>query len=70
MKLAVTLTMPWPLPCRGSLPLRLALVLPPSQCRFSWRQALVVLATALAVVLSVELAAPRPCVRGGGRGAV
>ena len=35
MKLAVTLTMPWPLPCRGSLLLRLALVLSSSQCWLS-----------------------------------
>ena len=35
VKLAVTLTMPWPLPRRGSLPLWLALVLSPNQCRLS-----------------------------------
>ena len=35
VKLAVTLTMPWPLPCRGSLPLQLAIVLSPSPCWLS-----------------------------------
>ena len=32
VKLAVTLTMPWLLPCRGNLSVRLALVLSPIQC--------------------------------------
>ena len=39
MKLAVTLTMSWPLPCRVSLPLRLALCHPRVSAGLLWRQA-------------------------------